>query len=549
MNKLRAIISKIDGKGYKAYKSLEGKYSFEDFILYIEHVQSDPYAPPSACKVVLKNDFPEELFCNGVRRIAFEDYLNRKFYDLAARKSRKRGDGKSGIIKILKPSQQVLKRSSIVVGEDIEARFYIGLPAHGRKIIAKEARQMLLNDLPAIIRGALKYKAEEHEKILYHVKTIEDAEFIRRNLRRYSVVAFIANNSILPRKSGIEEKPLENAIPFISPPSLEIEFECPNRSIRGMGIKEGVTLIVGGAYHGKSTLLNAIAKGVYNHVPYDGREFVVTREDAVKIRAEDGRYVANVDISCFISHLPNGADTSNFTTVNASGSVSQAANICEALEVGSKLLLIDEDTSATNLMLRDRRMQELVPKEKEPITPIIDMIASFKKIGVSIIMIAGGLGEYFDVADLVIMMDEYKVRDVTDEAKEIAKKIESKRLVEKPEKIKIRNRYPLPETINPYVKNKIKIRALDIDKLQFGKYIIDLSRMEQIVERGQVKAIGDLLHKISHKFRKKCIKEVMEKIDGKIVSMLPPVGEYVEPRKYEVAFALNRLRSLKCRQG
>lgn len=548
MRKLRDRLRRIDGKGYKAYKEIEGRYNFGDYSLFIEHVQSDPFAPPSACRIVIPNMFPEEFYLNESRKVAFEDYLTRVFYEAASRKSKRRGSGKSGIITILKPSQQILKRSSVMANENIEARFYVGLPAHGRKIVAKETEKIFFEILPEIVEKSLKYNKAEHEKILEHVKIAEDADFIRENLRKHGLVAFVANNSILPRESGISEKPLRKAIPFKSPDSLEVEFECPNRSVKGMGIKEGVTLIVGGAYHGKSTLLDAIAKGIYNHVPGDGREFVITREDAVKIRAEDGRYVANVDISSFISRLPNGTDTSNFCTTNASGSTSQAANICEALEVGAKLLLIDEDTSATNLMMRDRRMQELIPKEKEPITPIIDMIPSLHNFGVSIIMIAGGIGEYFDVADTVIMMDKYVAKDVTEKAKKIAMKFTSMRKREKPREIKVRDRYPLPETINPYIKEKVKIKAPDMSKLQFGKYTIDLSKVEQIVERGQVKAIGDILHKIAGDFKYKSIREVMDEIDGRIIAMLPPKGEYAEPRKYEVAFALNRLRSLKCRQ-
>jgi len=545
VNRLRNLLLKIDGRGYKAYKELEGRYRFPDFELYIEHVQADPYAPPSACRIIVENTFPEIFYENIARKIAFEDFLNRKFYEMAKKKSRKRGSGKSGVISILKPSQCVLKRSSVIAGENIEVRFYVGLPAYGRKIAGKEAKEIFFKDLLEIVRKSLFFKEIDEKKLEEHVKCIEDADYIRKNLSKNKLVAFIANGSILPRKSGVEDLPLKNAIPFESPESLLVEFECPNRKIQGMGIKEGVTLIVGGAYHGKSTLLNAISMGIYNHVPKDGREFVIAREDAVKIRAEDGRYIANVDISPFISSLPGGIDTRNFCTENASGSTSQAANICEALEMNSKLLLIDEDTSATNLMLRDRRMQELVKKEKEPITPIIDMIPSLRRIGVSIIMVAGGLGEYFDVADLVIMMDSFKPHDVTKEAKEIAKKFESHRIKEVPKDIKIRNRKPIPETIKKALGRKGKIKALDKDKLRFGSQTIDLSKIEQIAEIGQVKAIGDILIKIVDEFKGKCLKDALQK---DFLELLPKRGDYAEPRKYEVAFALNRLRGLKCKQ-
>ncbi|MCD6542223.1 MAG: ABC-ATPase domain-containing protein [Thermoplasmata archaeon] len=548
MRKLAEILERIDGRSYVFYRDIEGKYRFENFTLYIDRVQSDPFAPPSDFRIVINNTFPEELY-GGSRLIAFEDFLTRKFHAVSSRLSKKCGSGKSGVISILKPSQQILRRSCVRVGDKIEVLFHVGLPAYGRRIAGKEAKRILLKTIPDIVRETLLFKKEEYGKIKEHVEVYEDATFIRNSLKSRGLVAFIADNSILPRESGISEKPLKKAIRFISPDSMREEFNCPNRDVTGMGVKEGVTLIVGGAYHGKSTLLDAISKGVYNHVVYDGREFVITREDAVKIRAEDGRYVANVDISPFISNLPNNVDTSNFSTENASGSTSQAANISEAIEMGSRLLLIDEDTSATNLMMRDRRMQELVPKDKEPITPLIDMIPSLRKLGVSIVMVAGGIGEYFDVADTVIMMDSYKPLNVTDKAKEIARKFKTSRLAERPEEIKIKKRCPLAESINPYIKGKKKIKAMDISKIRFGRYVIDLDKVEQIVEIGQTRAIGDIILELRKHFSgNRPMVDILKEVEGKILEILPKRGDYSEPRIYEIAFAINRLRSLKCRQ-
>ena len=549
MSKIKDILRRIDGKSYKFYKNLEGKYRLDGFELYIDRVQSDPFAPPSDFRVVVENNFPEEFYENRPRLVAFEDFLTRRFYSLALSLSKKIGSGNSGMISILKPSQQVLKRSCVRVDRNIEVRFHVGLPARGRKILGKEAERIIIEKIPRLVNGSLVFRKEDYKDIENHVKVSEDADFIRSKLRSKGLVAFIADGSLLPRESGISEKPLRNAIRFESPESLRVEFDCPNREIEGMGLKEGITLIVGGAYHGKSTLLDAVSKGIYNHIPGDGREFVITREDAVKIRAEDGRYVASVDISPFISNLPDGTDTSNFSTENASGSTSQAANISEALELGSRLFLIDEDTSATNLMLRDRRMQELIPKEKEPITPLIDMVSSLKKIGVSIIMVAGGIGEYFDVADTVVMMEDYLPKDVTKKAKEISKKFESKRLKEAPREIKIRDRCPLRESINPYIKGKRKIKVADMDKIRFGKYTIDLSKVEQIVEIGQTRAIGDVIFLLRKRFSgKERLRDVLKGIDGKVLDILPRTGDYAEPRMFEIGFALNRLRSLKCEQ-
>ena len=549
MSKIKDILRRIDGKSYKLYKNLEGRYRLDGFELYIDRVQSDPFAPPSDFRVVVENNFPEEFYENRSRLVAFEDFLTRRFYSLALNLSRKIGSGNSGMISILRPSQQILKRSCVRVDRNIEVRFHVGLPARGRKILGKEAERIIIEKITRLVNGSLVFRKEDYKDIENHVKVSEDTDFIRSKLRSKGLVAFIADGSLLPRESGISEKPLRNAIRFESPESLRVEFDCPNREIEGMGLKEGITLIVGGAYHGKSTLLDAISKGIYNHIPGDGREFVITREDAVKIRAEDGRYVASVDISPFISNLPDGTDTSNFSTENASGSTSQAANISEALELGSRLFLIDEDTSATNLMLRDRRMQELIPKEKEPITPLIDMVSSLKKIGVSIIMVAGGIGEYFDVADTVVMMEDYLPIDVTKKAKEISKKFESKRLKEAPREIKIRDRCPLKESINPYIKGKRKIKVADMDKIRFGKYTIDLSKVEQIVEIGQTRAIGDVIFLLRKRFSgKERLRDVLKGINGKVLDILPRTGDYAEPRIFEIGFALNRLRSLKCEQ-
>lgn len=558
MQKLKRLLRQVDGRGYKAYKKLEGEYEFPDFELTIEHVQADPFAPPSTlCAWVPqpRAGFPFELFKIRSRRIALEDYLTRVFWEEARRRSRRRGSGKSGLISILKPSQQVLQRSVMEVSEaGVKARFHVGLPARGRTIWGREAEEMLLKEVPAVVERSLFYRNLNGKDVEAHVKVAEDADFIRRQLRKRGLVAFVANGAMLPRRSGVDERPLPSGgVPFRSPPSLEVTFECPNRTLSGMGIPEGVTLIVGGAYHGKSTLLNALALGVYNHIPGDGREFVVTEEDAVLIRAEDGRFVERVDISSFISNLPNGSDTSSFSTENASGSTSQAANIVEALEAGSKLLLIDEDTSATNLMIRDRRIQELVSKDREPITPLIDVIERLKEQGVSAILIMGGLGDYFDVADTVIMMDAYRPCDVTGQAKRIAREHVSTRMREKPQRVKVAERAPKPNSIDPWVKGKIRIKAKGMDHLIFGRETIDLSRVEQLVEAAQVEAIGALLQTIPRSSGGKTLRELLDALerglDRKGFSFLPRIGDYARPRKFEIAFALNRLRSLRCEQA
>lgn len=368
---LKKKLDKIDGKGYKAYIDLEGEYEFEKFILYIDHVQGDPFAPPSRIRVKVPQniaDFEFSMYNNPSRQVALEDFLTRSVFEVIKRLPSLKGTGHSGDIYIDKGGQQIIKRSAMVVNKDyVEARLSIGLPAFGRRINGSGAQRIFLEFLPQIVEKSLLKKSLNVQDIWLWVETVEDQDYLRSQLKERGLVAFVADGAILPRESGISDRPLKggNVVPFESPDSLRIKFQLPNRGeITGMGIPEGVTLIVGGGYHGKSTLLQAIQKGVYNHIPGDGREFVITVADAVKIRAEDGRRIEKVDISPFINNLPNNVDTTRFTTENASGSTSQAANIIEAIEIGTSLLLLDEDTSATNFMIRDARMQKLIAKKK-----------------------------------------------------------------------------------------------------------------------------------------------------------------------------------------
>jgi len=433
----------------------------------------------------------------------------------------------------------------------------VGLPAGGRRILGRQAAMMLCDDLPEIIAAAIYYSSLNKTEVKQQVETVEDADWLRQILQEKNLVAFVANGAILPRRSGVDPRPLlEDVVPFQSPKSLEVEFNFPNHGlIKGMGIPTGITLIVGGGYHGKSTLLRALELGVYNHIPGDGREFVVSLSSAVKIRAEDGRSVSGVDISPFINHLPQGRSTTNFSTTNASGSTSMAANIIEALEVKSELLLIDEDTAATNFMIRDRRMQQLIAKEKEPITPFLDKVRQlYLDYGVSTILVMGGSGDYFDVADTVIAMDDFQPQNVTEKAKEIAKKYLTERSAEGGDKFgKITSRIPLPESIDPSRgKKAVKLKVRDVDEVGFGSEDIDLSAVEQIVDVGQLKAIAlALVYAKKYLDQKRTISEIIDlvitDIESSGMDILTdfPQGDLAFFRPFEFAATLNRLRSLK----
>ena len=558
---LKNELFKIDGKGYKAYKVLEGKYDFKKYVLSIDHVQGDPFASPSRVRIIMDNkiaQIPEELFDNKNKEIAVCDFLTRLFSKNIRNQSEKIfGSGKSGLIEISRCPQEILERTAIIRNKNFfEARFYVGFPARGRSVLARELEKIIFNIIPNIVENTFIYKNINKLNLINRVKLIEDQFYIRKNLKEKGLVAFVANESILPRESGVSARPLRNGKKFISPQALEVEFDTPNRGkIKGMGIPKGITLIIGGGYHGKSTLLRALELGIYNHIEGDGREFVITDESALKVRAEDGRAITSTDISLFINNLPNGKDTIKFNTENASGSTSQAANIIEAIESKSKVLLIDEDTSATNFMIRDDIMQQLVVKEKEPITPFIDVAKSlYKQLGISTILVAGSCGDFFDIADLVIQMDSYEPYEVTAKAKELSRG-----------KVSLRDDLDISIDFGRVLDKGsisegpkgIKIKTLGKDGLSINKENIDLKSVEQIVDGEQINTIGMAIKFIEDKYSGKdlTIEKIADEIEKDITKNLIGIdnikggnGSLAMPRKQEILCAINRLRTLKIKK-
>ncbi|QZT32595.1 ABC-ATPase domain-containing protein [Caldalkalibacillus thermarum TA2.A1] len=564
MQRLHNQLRRIDGKGYKAYKDLQGSYRFDRFRLHIDHVQGDPFASPSRIRIEMsQSDLPlkAEWFNISSRQTAVEDFLARE----TARAIRqvnplRRGTGKSGMIAVDEPGQEILKRTAVRIFEDkVELRLSVGLPAQGRRILAKEAERIFFVYLPSIVERA--FFSFDETRLVKHVQLSDQQEAIRVYLKEHGLVAFVANGAILPRESGVSNRPMskEQAVPFKSPPSMEVEISLPHgRTVRGMAIPRGITLIVGGGYHGKSTLLKALERGVYNHIEGDGREFVITDACACKVRAEDGRRVEKVNISPFISNLPFGKDTTRFSTDDASGSTSQAANIMELLEMGAKVLLIDEDTSATNFMIRDARMQRLVHKGKEPITPFVDKVRQlYEELGVSTILVVGGSGDYFDQADHVIMMDEYQPYDVTQQAKTIAETLRNNRQQEGGFSFgRITERAPRPDSFNPRKGKKEKVDAKGLHHIQFGKETIDLTFVEQLVDPSQTRAIANMIHMLAKKWvdGKRTLPEIINELYKQVGEKGPDVispfygqhpGDLALPRSFELAAAINRLRSLR----
>lgn len=545
---LKKQLRQIDHKGYKAYKVLEGEYDFGTYHLCIDHVQGDPFATPSRVRICWNNrgNIPARYFENRHCKTAVEDYLLRRLHKnlRSSGGKERRGSGKSGMITACRTGQEILERTAMRIDSKvIEARIEVGFPAYGRSIAAGELEKILFDQLPALAQRSFQMNRQMQQDLEAVTALAEDQQFIRQELVRLDLAAFVADGAVLPRESGISQRPMKNAVAFYSPESLAVTLELPHHgALRGMGIRKGITVIAGGGFHGKSTLLKALERGVYNHIAGDGREYVITDETAFKLRAEEGRCIHSVDISMFINNLPTKSDTTRFSTENASGSTSQAANTVEALAIGSRVLLIDEDTSATNFMIRDGRMAQLVSDEKEPITPFVRKVRSlYEDMGISTILVAGSSGDYLAVADTVLQMDCYEAKDVTAKAKSIAGTV-----------IEDKTQWKTWIT-RPVKKQRVdKVRTRGWDTVSIDKTDIDLRYLEQITDESQTAALAYLMQYILDRMAdgKKdaavLAREAAEKLkrDG-ILSVVPKnynAGPAAEVRAQEILACLSRYR-------
>ena len=562
---LQNLLHSVHRKSYPAYKSLRGSYQFDHYILSIDHVQGDPFASPSHISVRISHKtagFPREYYSDHVTRVTLSDYLTRQFEKQASHYTfRAKGSGKSGLISVSHCGQEILERTACEITEKgITARFFIGFPANGRTINATELEKILFDFLPVCVQKAFLYRNINHKELEQTIFLAEDQTYIRSQLTKRNLVAFVADGSILPRESGISSRPMKGSIPFTSPESLRVTMDLPHKGkISGMGI-EGITLIVGGGYHGKSTLLNALELGVYNHISGDGREYVITDETALKLRSEDGRFIKDVDISLFINDLPNKKDTRCFSTEDASGSTSQAAGIIEGMEAGSKVFLLDEDTSATNFMVRDAFMQEVIAREKEPITPFLERAEDlYKKAGISTILVAGSSGAFFHIADTIIQMDSYHPVDISEKVRGLCGKYPLNP-VKAPE-FKFPESHRIMQKQTPAVRShgrnagrpeQFKIKVHGKDGFLIGKQDVNLRYIEQLIDTEQTAALGLLLKYTIEKLADgtrtidDIVKYLADQLKHKGLSFLSegsyiPCG-YAMPRIQEIYSCFNRYR-------
>ena len=569
---LRRALRAIDHKSYPAYKDLKGSYSFGNFVLSIDHVQGDPFASPSRLSILVDGKtagFPGSLFDTRYKRVALQDYLNRLFYQEIEKYTFKaKGSGKSGLISVSRCGQEILERSAVTIHPEnggLHIRLAAGFPANGRTINASQLERILFDCLPACVQTVCFYKKLTPPGVRKVIDLAEDQHAIRTRLPELDLCAFVANGSILPRQSGVSDRPMRDGIPFTSPASMEVTLDLPHHGpITGMGIRKGITLIVGGGYHGKSTLLEALELGVYNHIAGDGREYVITDDSALKIRAEDGRSIKKTDISMFINNLPNGKDTKAFYTEDASGSTSQAANVIEGMESGTSLFLIDEDTCATNFMIRDELMQRVVCREEEPITPFIERARFlYEACGISSVIVAGSSGSYFHIADAIIQMDRYVPKDITAFAKKEAE-LYAARNPESPE-AGMPQLLPDPELpsfrrapgYNPALRkdDRLKTKVHGRENIQLGREDIDLRYLEQLADSEQTAALSFMLALAEKNLfngqttMKALVDSLLSLIEKKGLEALSGSGylptDLAVPRRQEIFACFNRYRGLK----
>lgn len=557
---LKKDILAMDHRGYPGYKGLRGRYQFKDHVLSIDHVQGDPFASPSHLSVHVdghKAGFPKEYYQDDISRITLQDHLTRCFGKALAPFSFKaKGSGKSGLLSVSHCGQQVLERTACEVSADgsVTVRFEAGFPANGRSVNAGELVKMLFQFVPEAAQIALFYDRLNKNALKAAIELARDQQFIREHLSEQGLAAFLADGSVLPRESGISDRPMKGAVPFQSPAACKVTVTLPYHGpVTGMGIKKGITLFVGGGYHGKSTLLQALEMGVYNHIAGDGREYVITDPSAWKLRAEDGRSISHTDISPFINHLPNKKDTVHFSTEDASGSTSQAANLMEAVESGSKLLLIDEDTSATNFMIRDELMQKVICREEEPITPFIERVRSmYDDLGVSSIIVAGSSGSFFQIADTIIQMKEYIPYDITERAREAAASYPA---------LKQQEHFPASDNMRAPKANqalkkdpRLKMKTMGTNEMLLAKDAIELRYLEQLIDPEQTNALAYALKylELNRMNGSRTVPQLLDEIEvltaSKGLSALYD-KEYVRsglamPRRQEIAACLNRYRKL-----
>ena len=560
MKALYQKIRALNGKNYGLYKSLaEKSWDFGDFVLEFLHVQGDPFAPAS--RVLLKASL-QKLGYTPVwgssfeRRLALSDFLLRRLSAVV----QERFPEKNAPVAIENPGPEMLVRNSLWVDNgDLRVCLQVRLPGEGRKIESEAAAEILTMVLPDLVSASLYNDSARAGQLEMHYSVLAERKEILEQLDGRGLSAFVPDGAVLPRASGLSEAPLKDAVPFVAPPEMAVTLEVCGREIRGMGISRGVTVITGGAFHGKSTLLQALTRSVFPHVPGDGREGIVVDETALRVGVEDGRSVRATDLSIFVRDLPGGVSTKDFTTLSASGSTSEAANLLEAIEAGSRTFLIDEDSSAVNFLIRDIRVRKLLGDDREPLIPLTDRIREIAQAGYSFILVAGACGDYLDLADNIIIMANYKAECAKSTKLVESAKAESSEANFAPPAPRAFAAYmqPLQKSVRPAsaVERQVKVKLSGDSLLQIGFLVADTSRLNTLVDKSQRLGAGFLLLNLLQNAASNADSMASDSVSeaaGKLCENIRNVGfrnlpqglsrEMSLPREVDIACAAFRLR-------
>ncbi len=577
MNRLITTMKALDLKPFRVIQSLKGTFRYPFFQLKFLRIQGSPGAHPASIAAIHLNPadygFPVIFLQSRERKRALAEFLIRRFHEGIRRFARQnRGADGSGSFHTVELSQVMLERDAVVFnGNRLELRFIVSFPSRskgGGSFDAEQAVAMLDGELNRICSFTFDYLAFDdgaREELEAFASVLEDRRQIEAVMQKEGWVAFIPDGSVIPRRSGVDDRPMgaDEAIEFNSPNTLKVTIPLETKPVSGMALKEGVTVITGGGFHGKSTLQKALERGVYPHIPGDGRERIVTRQDAVMIRSEEGRSVRRVDISAFVRDIPGGKQTHSFSTENASGSTSQAANIMEALEVGSRLLLFDEDSCATNFLVRDQLIRKIIPPDREPVKPLYDAARSlWEQHDISSVLVVGGLGIFLKKADTVLLLDEYRCMDGTSKVRSLLGNLEKQEKfpfdIPAPRELSIRNFDPSYTNTRLQKTAPVRIKPLrkSPGKLEYGMDLIDLKAIPQLVEAPQTQTIGMLILELRKKLAAssgtgRTMRDMLEEIENRISEQGLSIvesdypGTLSKPRLYELAAAVNRMRSLK----
>ena len=557
------LLSEIDGKDVSEFSRIVGDFDFSRFVLKISRISSESDLSGVLFLVRVPQNvasFPQHLYSTPIRRTALEDLLTRRVAQTVERLARFDDAGVARRrLSIATPGQKILPRSSMVVSDDqVEARLYLQLPSRDGKILGAAAKEIFFDELPQVVNGALIYSNLDEGDVEQFVGLMEDADQIRQTLPTRGLISFVAEGSLLARSAGADTPDYSRDQGVTVEDKLRVEMEVPNaQTIRGLGISTGITVILGDEYSGRVELMRAIAAGIYNHIPGDGREMVITMPDAVYVAADPGRSIQRVDISPFLARAPQG-DAKNFSTDRADPCASQMASTIESLEVGARALLFDESDSSLAFLARDERLGGIADGSS-----IVSLAARARQLadelGVSLVIGgAAGAASFVPVADTVLRIQDHRVTDITLEAKgwnipSVPPRGDATDFAHIMEK----TRWLVASSIDPSSgRLDLFIEAATVDKLGFGHVEVNLKGIAQLADRFQTQTIGLIMDYGRQRYMDegRPIREILDLVDRDLSTegleclSRDLRGDLVRPRRYEIAAALNRLRTLRVSQ-